>query len=136
MTWAAVALTVSALVFPFAAEASQIEVSARVAHTSGVSLPPRGRGGNVATSRWIVKDRHARTIGDLLFDCRWVTSSLRLCVAQLTMPLGTIALMGSSRTRFLGQLAVVGGTGHYVGVSGTMLFNAIGVRRYVLQVTY
>lgn len=136
MTWAAVALTIAALAFPSVAGAAQIEVVARVAHRSVAQLPPKGRGGNATAARWIVNDRTGQTIGDMLMDCRWVTSALRLCVGQLSLPLGAIAVIGASRTRFLGQLAVVGGTGHYVGADGTLLFRATGAGRYVLSLNY
>ncbi len=136
MTWAAVALTVLALAVPAVASADQIEVVAKVAHRSYLQLSPKGRGGDVTTSRWIINDRLGRNVGDMLLDCRWVTASLRLCVGQMSMPLGAIAVIGASRTRFLGQLAVVGGTGEYVGAGGTLLFAATGTGRYVLSVTY
>lgn len=136
MTWAAVALTVLALSAPAAGESSQIEVVAHVSHRSSVAFPPKGRGGDVSTARWVIHDRYGRAVGDMLFDCRWVTADLRLCVGQMSMPLGTIAVIGASRTRFIGQLAVVGGTGKYVGASGTLLFSATGTGRYVLSVNY
>jgi hypothetical protein len=45
-------------------------------------------------------------------------------------------VLGASRTQFVGQLAVVGGTGRYVDADGTMLFKAVGTNQYVLSVTY
>ena len=65
-----------------------------------------------------------------------MTADLRLCTGQLAMPLGSLAVLGSSRTRFLGQLAVVGGSGRYVGANGTLLFNATNNSRYVLSINY
>ena len=118
------------------ASAATIEVTARLQHRNYAPVSPPGRGGDAESSRWIVYDRHNHTVGDMVFDCRWVTSDLRLCVGQLSMPLGAIAVIGASRTRFLGQLAVVGGTGNYVGANGTLLFNATNNRRYVLSVNY
>ena len=39
-------------------------------------------------------------------------------------------------TRFIGQLAVVGGTGYYAGAGGTMLFREVGTGAYVLSFDY
>lgn len=121
---------------PAAAASSRIEVTARLMHTSRAVLPPSGRGGDAVSQHWLIRDRYGADIGDLLTDCRWVTAGLRLCVGQASFPLGAIALIGASRTSFLGQLAVVGGTGNYVGADGTMLFRSIGAGAYVLSFVY
>lgn len=136
MTWAAVALSMVAIVVPAVASADNIEVTAKVSHVNVALLPPAGRGGNAESALWVVRERGGSAIGDMITDCRWVTAGLRLCVGQLSLPLGTLAVIGASRTRFLGQLAVVGGTGRYVGADGTLLFTATGTGRYVLSVTY
>lgn len=119
-----------------AAPVQNIEVTAKLAHLNRVAFSPKGRAGDAESEQWIVRDRHGNAIGDLLTNCRWVTAGLRLCVAQMSLPLGAIALVGASRTRFLGQLAVVGGTGRYIGADGTMLFKATGTGVYVLSVNY
>lgn len=134
-----VGAAVAALLFSqgaAAVSAAQIEITARSQHTTVAVLPPAGRAGDAESSHWIVWDRYARPIGEMLIDCRWVTSGLRLCVGQLSLPLGAIAVLGASRTRFLGQLSVVGGTGRYVGADGTLLFKATGTGRYVLSINY
>lgn len=136
---AAVALTAIAVVGVSSASAApvqNIEVTAKLQHVNRVTFPPKGRAGDAESEQWIVRDRHGAAIGDLLTNCRWVTDGLRLCVAQMSLPLGAIALIGASRTRFLGQLAVVGGTGRYIGADGTMLFKATGTGVYVLSVNY
>jgi len=135
---AAVALLFAALflVSPASAKADTIEVTGQITHAQTTSLAPTGRGGDAYSALWLVRDRNGNAVGDMLIDCRWVTSGLRLCVGQLGMPLGTIAVIGASRTRFLGQLAVVGGTGRYVGAEGALLFNATGRGRYVISVQY
>lgn len=125
-----------ALVGASPAAAERIEVVAHVQKAHSVQFAPNGRAGNVDFAQWVIRDRYGRAIGDMLTDCRWVTGSLRLCVGQMTLPRGVIAMLGASRTPFLGQLAVVGGTGLYEGASGTMLFKATGRSRYVLSVTY
>lgn len=137
MTWAAVALAVISIgVQPAHAHADQIDVTARVQHSNVAPLPPNGRAGDATSSRLIVRDRFGRVIGDMLTDCRWVTSGLRLCVGQINLPLGVLAVLGASRTAFLGQFAVVGGTGRYLGANGALTFNSIGAGRYVLSITY
>lgn len=136
MIWAAVALAVLATVTPTRVSDNTIEVAARVQHSNVAKLPPTGRAGDATSSRWIIRDRHGKTIGDMLTDCRWVTSGLRLCIGQVSLPLGALAVLGTSRTPFLGQFAVVGGTGQYAGANGAMTFNAIGTGRYVLSITY
>lgn len=134
---AAVALTmIAAGLFVAHANAAQIEVTARANNTNTVVLPPAGRAGDAESGLWVVSDRHGRAIGDMLIDCRWVTAHLRLCVGQMSLPLGALAVLGASRTRFLGQLAVVGGTGRYVGANGTLLFRQTGRGRYVLSLNY
>lgn len=135
--WATVlaAATLAGLVPPDA-DAARIEVTARLQHASVRSLAPAGRSGDVYTSHWIIRDRLGDAIGDMLLDCRWITPGLRLCVGQVSMPLGAIAVLGASRTALLGQFSVVGGTGRYVGADGTLLFNATGRNRYVLSINY
>ena len=134
--WVTVAAVASAVTISGAAQAAQIEIVARLQNENVAVLKPAGRQGDAESSHWIVRDRHGRSIGDMLIDCRWVTSDLRLCVGQLSLPLGAIAVLGASRTRFLGQFAVVGGTGRYVGADGTLLFNQTGRGRYVLSINY
>lgn len=135
--WAAVALAITAFaITPAHANADEIEVAARVQHTNTARLPPTGRAGDADSARWVIRDRHGAAIGDMLTDCRWVTSGLRLCIGQVSLPLGVLAVLGASRTPFIGQFAVVGGTGRYVGANGALTFNAIGTGRYVLSITY
>lgn len=137
MTWAAVALAILATgVVSAHATAETIQVGARVQHTNTAHLPPVGRAGDADSTRMIVRDRQGHAIGDMLTDCRWVTAGLRLCVGQVSLPLGSIAVLGASRTPFLGQFAVVGGTGRYLGANGVLTFDAIGAGRYVLSITY
>jgi hypothetical protein len=69
------------------------------------------------------------------FSCRWVSETDRLCVGQFELPLGSIAVQGSSATRELGVYSVVGGTGRYVGASGELAFRAIGFRKLVISMT-
>lgn len=113
-----------------------INVVAALQQQNTARLPPPGRSGDAHSSYWVVRDRLGRPIGDMLQSCRWVTAGLRLCVGQVTMPLGTIATIGASRTSLIGQFAIVGGTGRYQGADGVLLFKAISTGRYVLSATY
>ena len=119
-----------------AADTDTIEVVATINHQNIAHLPPAGRGGDANSSYWVIRDRRGRAVGDMLLSCRWVTGTFRLCVGQFTMPLGTIAVIGASRTPLVGQLAIVGGTARYRAATGTLLFKAIGSRRYVLTANY
>lgn len=137
MRFAVWLLLVLVFASPAAAKKAQtIEVVATIAHANVAHLPPAGRGGDANSSYWIVRDRTAKAVGDMVISCRWVTGNLRLCVGQFTMPLGTIAVIGASRTALIGQFAIVGGTGAYLNSSGTLLFKAIGTKRFVLTASY
>jgi hypothetical protein len=118
------------------AAAATIDVVANLQHQNTARLAPAGRAGDAYSSYWVIRDRYGQAIGDMLQSCRWVTSGLRLCVGQMTMPRGTIATIGASRTALIGQFAIVGGTGVYHGADGVLLFKAVSSRRYVLQATY
>lgn len=131
VVFAAVALIASA-----PADGATISVVAHIQQQHIASLPPNGRAGDADSSYWVVRDRLGRAIGDMLQSCRWVTDGLRLCVGQITMPKGTLATIGASRTSLLGQFAIVGGTGEYEGADGVLLFKAVSDRRYVLQAVY
>jgi hypothetical protein len=96
---------------------------------------PAGRTGDTERVVWSVRDRYGRTIGVGLFSCRWVLRTDRLCTGEIQMPLGKIAILGSSSTRELGVYSVVGGTGRYVGASGELAFRAIGIRKLVVSMT-
>ena len=119
-----------------AATNGTIVVVGNLSHENVAHLPPSGRGGDAYSSYWVVRTRTGKAVGDMLLACRWVTGTLRLCVGQFTMPLGTIAVIGASPTGFIGQLAIVGGTGAYHNANGTLLFNAIGSRRFIVTAQY
>lgn len=130
------AVILAALAFTQPAQADRIEVVAKLQHQNVARLAPKGRAGDAVSSVWVVRDRHGNAIGETLLDCRWVTQSLRLCFGQATLPLGTIIVGGASRTALLGQFVVVGGTGHYAGAYGSLIFTQIGIGKYVVSVNY
>lgn len=127
---------VVALIASASASAATIQVGARLHHANHFAAPPVGRAGDADSSSWILRDRHGRTVGDMLLNCRWITGTVRLCIGQVGLPDGALVMLGASPTRFLGQMAVVGGTGRYIGAAGALTFNAIGSSRYVLLITF
>lgn len=127
-----VAVAVLGLGFPATSSSSaagggKIELTA-LPSFSTLARRPAGRAGNVEILRWSLRERHGKTIGDGRFLCRWIRSA-RLCVGELEMPLGKIAVIGSSPTRYLGEWSVVGGTGRYEDAGGTLRFTATGFGR-------
>lgn len=114
----------------------EITVHANVVKTNRDPRPPRGLAGDGMSQRLLIHSRKGKVIGDLILDCRWVTSSLRLCVGQLSMPLGVIGVMGASRTSFIAQMLIAGGTGLYARANGTLLFTATNTGGFELTLTY
>ena len=96
--------------------------------------PPYGREGNSERLRWSIHDRFGRAIGVGIIGCRWQLNQARLCTGELRFPLGKISVSGVSATRSLGEWAVIGGTGRYLGAGGSMTFRAIGLRRLTLLI--
>lgn len=112
-----------------------IQVTATLQSSSRRSVGRPGIRSDLVDQTWRLTDRHGTSIGRMLFGCRWVVSRSRLCVVEVTMPLGRIATQGSSLTPEFGEYAVVGGTGVYTGGGGTMMFTAIGARKLVVVIT-
>ena len=117
------------------AATAPINVTATLATSRTVVLPPAGRRSDAILQSWRLNDRQGTRIGRMLLNCRWVLRRARFCTAELQMPLGKIQVQGSSPTRFSGEYAVVGGTGRYSSGGGNMRFTAIGARKSVLLVT-
>jgi len=139
VTRLALVLIVAALVwFPSVSSQAQahatIEVTA-VADRFETAAPPVGRAGDGERLTWRLRDRFGRPIGVGLLNCRWQQAQARLCTGELRFPLGKLAVVGASPTRSLGEWAVVGGTGRYLGANGVMEFRAIGLRRLTLIIT-
>lgn len=111
-----------------------IEVTAQ-AERFKTAAPPVGRAGDGERLTWRLNDRFGRPVGIGLLNCRWQLRQARLCTGELRFPLGKLAVVGSSPTRSLGEWAVVGGTGKYLGASGVLEFRAIGLRRLTLIIT-
>lgn len=135
-SYALVAILILALILATSAHAETIDVTATIEHQNTARLPPLGRGGDAVSSLWIVRDRYGRAIGETVLDCRWVTASLRLCLGQGNLPFGSIIFAGATRTTILGQFVVIGGTGHYAGASGDLVFKKIGIVKYAISVVF
>ena len=118
------------------ASVETIDVTATIQHQNTAHLPPKGRAGDALSSIWVVRDRFGRAIGETILDCRWVTATLRLCLGQANLPLGSIIMAGATRTTILGQFVVIGGTGHYSGANGDLVFKKIGIAKYAVSVVF
>jgi hypothetical protein len=111
-----------------ATQARFIEVIAVTARAE-VPAPPLGREGDGERLLWSIRDRFGRSIGVGIIGCRWQKDQARLCTGELRFPLGKISVSGVSQTRSLGEWAVIGGTGRYIGAGGQLTFRATGLRR-------
>lgn len=111
-----------------------IQVTAKNTLHTYRSIGRRGRVSDASEQAWSLRDRNGRSIGKLVMICRWVTVRDRFCSGTILMPLGTIAVSGTTATSFYGSWAVVGGTRLYEGADGVADFTAIGRGRMVLVV--
>ena len=68
----------------------------------------------------ILKDRRARIIGHSSLKCTRSFLKMSSCEATYILPRGKIVTQGTMHSRRYFVLAVVGGTGFYSGVGGTM----------------
>jgi hypothetical protein len=59
-------------------------------------------------------------------------NGLQWCNARFALPKGTIVAVGIRRSPFFYQLSVVGGTGLYANVIGTLVVSQLTVRRFNL----
>lgn len=132
-----VASFVVALLFPVLAETSShratIAITA-IPTRQTLPRPPGGRAGDVELLRWGLRDRFGRPIGVGLMECRWHRRLQRLCVGEIRLPLGTIAISGQSQTRSLGTWAVTGGTGRYLAAGGELRYVATDVDRLTITI--
>jgi hypothetical protein len=94
---------------------------------------PAGLAGDAEIVRWRLNDRHGRPVGFASFSWRWVTARLRLGFGEFRMPQGTIIVAGSSVTRLIVYLPVIGGSGVYERRTGTMRMRMISRGRSAVQ---
>jgi hypothetical protein len=66
--------------------------------------------------------RRGRPFGYAVLVCRYITvrTTIRECVGTFSLPRGKITVAGSFLYPSLYQLAVTGGTGHYIGAKGVL----------------
>jgi hypothetical protein len=82
-----------------------------------------GRGpGDVVVSRQQLYNRSIRPapIGHADFVCTFTAAYARLCTGTFTLPKGKIVVSGAATFRQFYELAVIGGTGLYDNVRGSM----------------
>lgn len=114
---------------------ANINVTATLLRGQTRELSPTGRLADHVEQAWRINDRKGRRIGRMLISCRWILTNARFCNADIELPRGQIIASGASPTRFQGEYAVTGGTGSYVGGSGTMQFTAIGIGKNILLIS-
>jgi hypothetical protein len=112
-----------------------INVTATLESKTNRQLGRAGRISNGSEQSWKITDRRGRPIGKMFLACRWITNTTRLCDGELDLPLGKIAVQGTSNTEFEGEWSVIGGTGQYRGGGGVMLYTAVGLRKHVLMIS-
>jgi hypothetical protein len=67
----------------------------------------------------------AKAIGQATMTCTVVSANGQSCTATYFLPKGTIVTQGVISSRFIYELAVVGGTGLYSNVRGTLTVTSL-----------
>lgn len=89
----------------------------------------------IFTSLLYNKNLRPGALGSSILICTFVGSGglrgpgVSWCQGSYTLPRGTILAIGTMRTRVFYQLVIVGGTGLYADVQGTLIGSAIGRHR-------
>jgi hypothetical protein len=100
-----------------------IRLTSRAVQQQFVDRPPLGRGaGDLVTKRLLLYNKgiRPRAIGHGDVVCTYTTRHARQCDATYTLPRGKIVVTGSYTFGQFHELAVVGGTGIYDNVRGTL----------------
>jgi hypothetical protein len=100
-----------------------IRVTTLVVKQQYVDRGPRRRGpGDVLVTRQLLYNRGIKTkaIGHSDSVCTYTSSYSRQCSATYTLPRGKIVVMGAINFRQFHELAVIGGTGLYDNVRGSL----------------
>jgi hypothetical protein len=100
-----------------------IRLTTRAVKQQFVDRVPRGRGaGDVLVKRILLYNKgiRPRAIGHGDVICTYTTRHARQCDATYTLPKGKIVVTGSYTFGQFHELAVVGGTGLYDNVRGTV----------------
>jgi hypothetical protein len=92
----------------------------------------RGRSpGDVEITRWSLFNRRItpKAIGHAELVCTFTTGKSRNCSGTYVLPRGKLVVSGQLLFRQFFQLAVVGGTGLYDNVRGTLTVTALGGKK-------
>jgi hypothetical protein len=108
-----------------------IRITDRQLALDRVDLGVRGRSpGDVQITRWSLFNTRitSRPIGHAELVCTFTGGNSRSCNGTYVLPLGKLVVSGQLLFRQFFQLAVVGGTGLYDNVRGTLTVTALGGR--------
>jgi hypothetical protein len=100
-----------------------IRVTTRGIQQQFVDRPPRGRGpGDLLVTRQLVYNKGItqKAIGHSDLVCTYTSSYARQCNGTFTLPKGKIVVAGTVTFRQFFELAVIGGTGLYDNVRGSL----------------
>jgi hypothetical protein len=109
----------------------------RISHSTSTRQPRVGR---VVVDTFHLYNRAIRrkALGSSIIYCTFLGrggirgSGAQWCNAQFGLPRGTIVAVGIQRSPFFYQLSVVGGTGLYSNVIGTLVVSQLTVHRFNL----
>jgi hypothetical protein len=114
----------SALKQPGVIRITDREISFRV-----LDLGPEGRSpGDVEITRRLLFNRRItpRPLGHADLVCTYTFGNTRQCTGTYELPAGKLVVSGPMTFRQFFQLAVVGGTGKYDNVGGTLTVTSLG----------
>jgi hypothetical protein len=100
-----------------------IRITTRAVNLAVVDRGPPGRGsGDVEVKRFLLYNRgiRARAIGHADLVCTYTTRYARQCNGTYSLPKGRIVVAGAYTHSQFHELAVIGGTGIYDNVRGTL----------------
>jgi hypothetical protein len=110
-----------------------IRLSALTISDTNVRLRRAGETG-VATYHLYNRALRATSLGSAIVSCRYLGaggilgSGVAQCQATFTLPRGALLAVGLVRRKLVYQLVVLGGTGAYANVAGTVIVERSGSR--------
>jgi hypothetical protein len=134
--YAAIALVFSPLAAALQPGRSAIRITqTRISHSaSGSGL------GRISVDTYHLYNKFVRptSLGSSIIHCTYLGrggirgSGTQWCEANFSLPKGAIVAVGIQRSLFFYNLSVVGGTGIYANVIGTVLISQLAFRRFNL----
>ena len=109
-----------------------IRITDRQTAFHAVDVGPSGRSpGDLEITRWSLYNTRItpRAIGHAELVCTYTGGTSRSCNGTYALPRGKLVVSGQILYRSLFQLAVVGGTGLYDNVRGTLTVTSLGAKR-------